>query len=243
MIARPRALLSTVAALASVMSILSCIRHSAGPKAVPSQLDHIIVAIDSLDRGIAFLKEATGIAPVFGGVHPGRGTQNALMSLGAGAYLELLAPNPSDARGPAAVASFAKYRQLTPVSWAARTSNADSLRSALVAQGEADTDVRPGSRRLSDGNTLRWRTLAPWPGARENLLPFFIEWQPGAAHPSADAADGCVLTSMRFTAVNPDSIRRHLAKAAMGVAIDQAAADAIQLELRCGRRTVRLPTS
>ena len=222
-------------------AIGACATPNVVPSTVPGRLDHFIVAIDSLHRGIELLKEGTGITPVFGGVHSGRGTQNALLNLGAGAYLELLAPNPSDSRGAAAVASFAKYRSLTPVSWAARTTNADSLRATLLARGERDAEVRPGSRDLSDGSILRWRTLAPWPGARENLLPFFIEWEVRAVHPSLNAADGCALESVLFVSTNPDSVRRHLTNAAIDFPVIRGAADRIQLELRCGDRIMRLP--
>ena len=238
---RHRPLVPLVVCSSALWMLFACVPPTVEPSPVPRRIDHIIVAIDSLHRGIALLKEATGIAPVFGGVHAGRGTQNALLSLGGDSYLELLAPNPADARGPAAVASFAKYRNLTPVSWAARTTNADSLRTQLVARGERPAAVTPGSRSLSDGSILRWRTFAPWPGARENLLPFFIEWEPGAKHPSVEAPGGCELRTLRFVATNPDSVRRHLANAAIEVPIARGSADAIHLELQCGPRAVRLP--
>ena len=226
----------------AMCALAACAPPSVRPTPAPDYFDHVIVAIDSLDRGIALLKELTGIAPVVGGIHPGRGTQNALLSLGAGAYLELLAPNPSDRMGPSAVASYAKYRALTPVGWAARTTNADSLRTALLARGERAGEVRPGARALPDGRTLRWRTLAPWPGGRENLLPFFIEWAAAGPHPSADAPAGCTLESMQFIAVAPDSVRGHLANAGIHVSVTRGTSDRLQIALRCGARIVSLPT-
>lgn len=225
----------------TLSSLAACATSPARRAPVPVQFDHVMVAIDSIHRGIALLEGMTGVRPALGGVHPGRGTQNALLSLGPGRYLELLAPNPADAAGPRAVAEFAKYRTPTPVGWSARVTNADSLRALLVAAGERAGDPVPGSRRLPDGRTLGWRTLVPWPGPRQNALPFFIEWAPGAPHPASDAPGGCTLASMQLVARAPDSVRARLGNARIEASIVEGAADGVRLEMRCPRGAIVLP--
>ena len=57
-----------------------------------AKLDHLILAVGDLEKGIAEFTEKTGVKPTFGGVHKGIGTHNALVSLDNGMYLEILAP-------------------------------------------------------------------------------------------------------------------------------------------------------
>ncbi len=73
------------------------------------------------------------------------------------------------------------------------------------------------SRPRPDGKTLRWKSFR-LKDDRGGLLPFFIEWSPESAHPSADAPAGCTLA--RFVLQSPAP--QELAKACQHLGVDVA---------------------
>jgi hypothetical protein len=172
---------------------------------VPSLLDHILLGCDDLDRGIDFVEQHTGVRAAFGGVHPGRGTRNALLSLGERRYLEVIAPDPKQDRiEPFAQKQVAHLKQLSSphlIGWAAHPGDLEKFSARLREANIAFDGPRPGSRQRPDGKLLQWKTLN-LKDDRDGLLPFFIEWSANSLHPSADAPKGCKITS--FRAVTPN---------------------------------------
>ncbi len=175
---------------------------------VPTLLDHILLGCNDLDRGIAFVETHTGVRAAFGGVHPGRGTRNALLALGGRRYLEIIAPDPQQntlARWPE-LKTMSEPRLLT---WAAHPSSMDTLAKHLRDAGVAFEGPTDGSRSRPDGKTLHWQTL-DLKDNRSGLLPFFIQWSPDSTHPSTDAPPGCQLLSFNLLAPDPQELAKTL---------------------------------
>jgi hypothetical protein len=173
---------------------------------VLSELDHIILGIDDLDRGVAWLEERAGVRAIFGGIHPGRGTCNALLALGSGRYLEILAPDPQQS----SLAWFTEVRSMTEpklLTWAVHTSDLAALARNAVAAGFPIDGPQDGARTGPDGKILNWRLFH----LRDNyggLLPFFIEWGRESVHPSTNAPPGCRLERFHLESSSPQELAR-----------------------------------
>ena len=121
-------------------------------------LDHIVIAVNDLDRAVADYT-ALGFNVLRGGAHPGRTTHNALVVFGDGSYFELIAwtaPAPQERwwhwlqRQGEGLVDFA----LVPADTAATV--ADAASRGLALEGPLD-----GGRVRPDGQRLRWQTARP----------------------------------------------------------------------------------
>jgi hypothetical protein len=188
--------------------------------AFPSALDHILLGCNDLQRGIDFVEKQTGVRAVFGGVHPGRGTQNALLSLGKLHYLEIIAPDPKQSE----VRQFQQIKDFTTprlVTWAAHPGNLDEIAKKLSAAGIQFDGPRGGSRARPDGRMLNWKALGL--EDRHGLIPFFIEWGADSPHPSADAPGGCRLESFFATDPDPDDLKKAYSSIGIEMKVERGA--------------------
>jgi Glyoxalase-like domain len=196
--------------------------HWAWPAAdnIPKLLDHVILGCNDLDAGVEYVYQRTGIRAAAGGVHPGAGTKNALLSLGKLRYLEIIAPDPlqaasTDARDVADLTSPAL------VGWAIHRNDLDGFASLIRSTGVEAVGPKPGSRARPDGTTLTWKSLTLKDDDR-GILPFFIEWGSGSLHPSADAPAGCTIADLWIGAPNPDDVKAFAAKLQVDVEVRHA---------------------
>ncbi len=194
--------------LAAGGAALAAPRITEAVNGTPILLDHILLGCTDLDAGIAFVEERTGVRAAFGGVHPGAGTRNALLSLGRSRYLEIIAPDPAQPAS-ADARDLKSLDEPVLVGWAAHPGDIEQFAALLKERDIAVVGPKPGSRKRPDGRVLNWKTLALKDDAG-GLLPFFIEWGATSLHPSADAPQGCSLTLFEAATLRPDVLQRQI---------------------------------
>ena len=190
----------------------------------PLRVDHLVYGVPGpLADAVADFEQRTGVAPAIGGRHPDLGTHNAVVSLGGGAYFEILCLDPEQQPSPKRLwmGMESLGEQPTMLTWA--TDRAGALLETVAAARAAGYD--PGdaadySRLRPDGTTLSWSlayrhyTRAQM-GAGGGVVPFLIDWK-GSASPAVTAPAGCELVGLRAEAVDFDGAAASLR--ALGIA-------------------------
>lgn len=189
---------------------------------VPKTLDHVIFGCTDLDEGIEFVFQHLGVRATPGGVHPGAGTKNALLSLGTRRYLEIMAPDPMqpDAPDPRNVRTL---KGPALVGWAEHRDQLDDFAGKLHTAGVEVVGPVPGSRKRPDGSVLNWKSL-PLKDDEHGVLPFFIEWGASSTHPSVDSPKGCGIDSLQIATPNPATLETLSKTLDLDVAIVKATA-------------------
>ena len=209
-------------------------------------VDHLLLAVPDLEAGIAWVEERGGVRAAIGGSHPGRGTRNALLSLGDRRYLEILAPDPAQTGATSSLLDLTRVAAPTLTRWAASGRDlarfAERLR-ADAAPGVTIGEPQDGGRTTPAGAELRWRTVSAR-GAAINALgglaPFFIEWSPETEHPARTAPRLGVLEGLRFEHPEPEAAVGTLASLGLGVAIASGPLPAIRAAIRTARGVLEL---
>jgi glyoxalase-like protein len=227
----------TVLALAGAFALRA---RGAGAPSVSEPFDHMLLGCGDLDGGIGFVERHLGVRAAFGGVHPGRGSRNALLSLGERRYLEIIAPDPQQPRS-SDVRQLYKIDSPRLIGWAAHVEDIDAVLRRLTEAGIAFEPVRPGARQRPSGQTLRWKALSLKDDAG-GLLPFFIEWSQDGVHPAVDAPKGCRLERFSLATPNPDALRGRFAKLNFGVEIENAPQPALRAKVIGPKGTLSLPS-
>jgi len=171
------------------------------------ELDHIVYGVPELSAATDDLQHHLGVRPAAGGKHEGFGTHNALLSLGADCYLELITPDP-ERPDPERPRPFGLDSLRAPrlVGWAARADELPRRIERARGQGYDAGRVLTMSRATPSGERLVWSlSYRPEPGG-DGVVPFLIDWRT-TPHPAPSAPSGCRLAGFRAVHPDPQAIR------------------------------------
>lgn len=181
-------------------------------------VDHLTVVAPDLPAGAAFVEGMLGVSPQLGGAHPGMGTHNLLLSLGASTYLEVIAIDPN-APTPSRPRWFA-LDSLKPgasprlAAWVAGTPD---IHAACAKSAYPLGQIEPMSR-----GSLSWLITIAADGSLPmgGLLPALIEW-PAGVHPGTTLpASGCTLLKLEICHPQPGLLQDHVESLGLGVPVE-----------------------
>jgi hypothetical protein len=207
-----------------------------------SAVDHLLLGVSDLDRGIEWVAKRTGVKPVAGGSHPGVGTRNALVSLGRRRYLEIIAPDPAQSSFQFRI-DLRRLSEPQLVTWAVRSKDAEGKSKKALEAGFEIFGPQEGSRARPDGTVLRWKTFGIVHRLRAedvDPIPFFIEWAADSRHPSEDSPRGCELTSLEMAHPNAKDVSGTLEKLGITLKVKEQPRALIVAALRTPKGLVKL---
>lgn len=181
--------------------------HVAPHHDMVARVDHITVVAPNLGSGSAYVEACLGVPPGAGRAHPGMATDNLLLALGPGAYLEVISPNPAAA--PAARPRWFGLDHILPGS------------PARLAAWVASTDDIAGTAapELGDVETMRretqtWRMTVRADGSLPlgGAAPLLIQRSSGVCPAAALPQSGLQLQKLRIRHPVPAQVLAVLAK-------------------------------
>lgn len=134
-------------------------------------IDHILIAVEDLQLAIETY-QALGFEVLAGGQHPKMGTQNALVPLADGTYLELIsvvAPALAESEAPHVTTALAHENRLAAFALESNDLAADV--SAVRGRGFELNEPHEGARERPDGQHVAWRSAH----APDWHYPFLIQ--------------------------------------------------------------------
>ncbi|HEU0175849.1 MAG TPA: VOC family protein [Blastocatellia bacterium] len=205
-----------------------------------ARIDHLVYATPDLNRGVEEIEKLLGVRATPGGRHPGRGTRNALITLGPATYLEIIAPDPEQPP-PTTPRSFGidGLKESRLVAWAAKGVDLERLRDEAARKGARLGEVTSGSRRRTDGVLLSWRYTDPRTVLADGLVPFFIDWGQ-SPHPATTAAPGASLVALRAEHPDAQRVRRLLRELGLDLPVQSGAKPALVATIDSPRGRVEL---
>jgi len=168
-------------------------------------LDHFLIGTADLESAVEWFATLTGVTPSFGGIHPGAGTANYLVSLGNGSYLELIGSIPGEKPRDLG-AAFSVFSEPGLFWFAVRSHELSTNSNTLNDLGLTTAGPTTGRRRTTEGLELAWDILEIGKHSFGGCLPFMIDWK-DTPHPSATVQPSASFNSFEVTHPSADRLQ------------------------------------
>lgn len=148
------------------------------------RLDHLSYAVSHPELADTVQRLGCQLGGTFvdGGRHPAFGTQNFILPLVGGHYLEVVAALDHPAAEKAPFGQAVRQQAERGGGWMAWVVAVEDITTIEARLGR---DSVPGQRVKPDGDVLRWRQIGITDLLRDASLPYFTEWNsPDTHHPS-----------------------------------------------------------
>ncbi len=204
------------------------------------RVDHLVWYCADLVEGGRYFAERMDRGSAYGGVHPGEGTANRLLSLSDATYLEILGRDPAQAEANLAP----EIRSLSGSGlyhWAVGGVDLSELRQKAIAAGFARSDLVTGGRALPNGSWLGWKCFGIHNHGFGALVPFFIDWM-DSEHPAKTAPRGGSLAGVEVFSPQAEKLRNLYGILGLGISVTKAVAPGFSatLESRSGQHVLRM---
>lgn len=139
------------------------------------RLDHISYAAgpDGLDKTAKRLGDLLGVPFRDGGIHPRFGTENKILPLRGGLYVEVVAALEHPAADKAPFGQAVKARTALGGGWLAWVLATGNIAKQEERLGRPAVDA---SRKLPDGTLLEWKQIGINDLIADPQMPYFLHW-------------------------------------------------------------------
>lgn len=161
------------------------------------RVDHVSYAAEhdgaraTADR----LGKLIGVDPVDGGVHPRFGTRNIIFPLAHERYVEVVECLDHPASDKALFGQAVKARSEAGGGWLGWVVRVADIHEVEERVGRSSVE---GNRHRPDGVELRWRQLGVRGLISDPQLPYYVEWEDEALHPSVGASTTVTIDGLQI---------------------------------------------
>ena len=197
------------------------------------RVDHLVWYCADLSEGERYFTERMDRTSNYGGVHPGEGTANRLLSLSDSAYLEILGRDPAQSETSLAP----ELRGLYGVGlyhWAIGGIDLPELRCRAKAAGLMGGELVTGGRALPNGQWLGWTCFGLRDHGFGSLVPFFIDWL-DSEHPAKSAPRGGGLAGVEAFHPQAEQLRAIYSSLGLNIPVREATAPGFSATIECGK--------